>query len=238
MPTGICLFFMTTSDRWFVRYYHGEVDLGVFAVGSQIVLIFTYGIETFRKAWWPIAIKSMYEKNSKKLFNQVSQLFCGLGMALIIIFTFISSFIVEYFIDERFADAEKVIGILSFQGFFYGFIMIATAGMWKLKKTYINLYIIFFAFIIGLFLNWILVPNFGIQGASIATAITFFIWSVTSIIISEKLWSFYFNVSKFIIQTLLASSYVVFTLLYKNLVSFNVCINNSHVYNFLSFVII
>ena len=98
--------------------------------------------------------------------------------------------------------------------------MIATAGMWKLK-TYINLYIIFFAFIIGLFLNWILVPNFGIQGASIATAITFFIWSITSIIISEKLWSFYFNVSKFIIQTLLASSYVVFSLIYKNLVSFN-----------------
>ena len=44
-------------------------------------------------------------------------------MALIVIFTYLSPFIIEYFIDEKFSDAKNIIGILSFQGFFYGFII-------------------------------------------------------------------------------------------------------------------
>ena len=87
MPTGLCLFVMSTADRWFIRYYHDNSDLGVFAVAAQMALIFTYAIETFRKAWWPIAVKTMYQEDGIKIFNSVTRLFCGFGMSLLVIFT-------------------------------------------------------------------------------------------------------------------------------------------------------
>ena len=75
--------------------------------------------------------------------------------------------------------------------------MIASAGIWKAEKTYLNLYLMGGAAFVGLLLNWLLVPAYGGVGAAIATAITNFGWVVATMIISERLWLVSFPVKLF-----------------------------------------
>ena len=39
VPAYFATYFMTTADRWFVKYYHGSEALGLFAVGAKFTLL-------------------------------------------------------------------------------------------------------------------------------------------------------------------------------------------------------
>ena len=76
---------------------------------------------------------------------------------------------------------------------FYGFFLIASAGIWKAEKTYLNLYLMTGAAAVGLLMNWLLVPEYGGIGAAIATVITYLLWVIASMIVSESLWRVAFS---------------------------------------------
>ena len=59
---------MSTADRWFIQYYHGSDVLGLFAVGAKFSMIITLAVETFRKAWWPIAMEAMHNSDGAEIF--------------------------------------------------------------------------------------------------------------------------------------------------------------------------
>ena len=71
--------------------------------------------------------------------------------------------------------------------------MICSAGIWRAEKTYLNLYISLAALLVGLILNFLVVPKYGILGASITTIITFLVWITISAIVSNFLWKIKFN---------------------------------------------
>ena len=76
--------------------------------------------------------------------------------------------------------------------------------------TYLNLYLMLFAAVVGVLLNLILVPPFGAIGAATATAITYLLWTVTSMIVSEKLWRFGFCWTTFFKQVGLALLFMLY----------------------------
>jgi O-antigen/teichoic acid export membrane protein len=108
-----------------------------------------------------------------------------------------------------------MVGILAWQPLFYGFFLISAAGIWKVEKTYINIYLSIISAIIGVILNWVLVPIFGGVGAAIATAITFFLWALFSLVISEKYWKVDYPLFMIFIQITIATIFAVAFLWYK-----------------------
>tara|TARA_B110000495_G_C23040504_1_gene623762 strand:+ start:320 stop:1801 length:1482 start_codon:yes stop_codon:yes gene_type:complete len=188
VPAGIAFYFMSTADRWFVQYYHGPTELGLFAVGAKFSMLMGLVVETFRKAWWPIAMDAMHSKDGPETFRMIARLYMGVGSASVVILTFFSPWLLVWFTDEKFHDAWQIVGILSLQAVLYGFFLIVSAGIWKEEKTFINLYCMSGSAVIGIGLNFLLVPPFGGVGAAIATVITYVIWVVSTMIISEYFW--------------------------------------------------
>lgn len=188
VPAGMAIYFMSTADRWFVQYYHGSEALGLFAVGAKFALLLTLAVETFRQAWWPIAMDAMHSDDGPETFRVIARLYMGLACAGIVILTVLSSWLVKWLTGPVFHSAWPIVGILGWQAVFYGFFLIASAGIWKAEKTYLNLYLMSLAAIIGLILNWLLVPAFGGMGAAIATVITYLVWVIVTMIVSESVW--------------------------------------------------
>ena len=213
VPAGLAMYFMNTADRWFVQYYHGEEALGLFAVGAKFALLMALGVETFRKAWWPIAMDAMHSDDGPETFRMISRLYMGLGVAAVIILTLLSPWLVRLLTAPAFHSAWPIVGILAWQALFYGFFLIASAGIWKAEKTYLNLYLMGGAAIVGLFLNWLLVPAYGGVGAAIATVITYFGWVVSSMLISERLWLVSFPIKLFFVQIIVAASLIAWFVL-------------------------
>jgi O-antigen/teichoic acid export membrane protein len=188
VPAGMAMYFMNTADRWFVQYYHGSEALGLFAVGAKFALLLALAVETFRQAWWPIAMDAMHGEDGPETFRAIARFYLGVTSAGLVGLTVISPWLVRWLTGPDFHDAWPIVGVMGFQATFYGFFLIASAGIWKAEKTYFNLYLMSFAALIGLLLNWLLVPGFGGMGAAIATVITYLIWIIASMIISESLW--------------------------------------------------
>lgn len=197
VPAGLAMYFMSTADRWFVQHYHGEEALGIFSVGAKFALLMALAVETFRKAWWPIAMDAMHSDDGPETFRMIARLYMGMGTAAVMILTLLSPWLVRWLTAPAFHEAWPIVGILAWQALFYGFFLIVSSGIWKAEKTYLNLYLDGGAAIVGLGLNWLLVPFYGGVGAALATSITFCLWSFASLWVSEKLWRVNYQVSRF-----------------------------------------
>ena len=213
--SGLVIYFMTTVDRWFVQYYYGEKALGLFSVAAKFSMILYLAVETFRKAWWPIAMDAMHSKDGPETFRIISRLYMGLACAGLVMLTFASPLLIKFLTGPDFHESWPMVGILAWQPLFYGFILISAAGIWKVEKTYINIYLSIISAIIGVILNWVLVPIFGGVGAAIATAITFFLWTLFSLVISEKYWKVDYPLFIIFIQITIATIFAVAFLWYK-----------------------
>lgn len=193
VPAGMAIYFMSTADRWFVQYFHGPESLGLFAIGAKFSMLMTFAVETFRKAWWPIAMDSMHSADGPQTFRMIARLYMGLGTTMVIIITLLSPWLVQWFTAPAYHKAWPVVGILAWQALFYGFFLIASAGIWKVEKTSLNLYLMVGAALFGLLMNGLLVPKYAEIGAAIATAITYLFWVIITMIVSESLWRVAFS---------------------------------------------
>ena len=193
VPASLAMYFMNTSDRWFIQHYHGDDELGLYAVGAKFAMLSSLAIETFRKAWWPLAMDSMHSENGEKTFILISNWYVCIGSFFILILTFLSPWLIEFITGPDFHDSWPIVGILTWTGLLYGYFMICSAGIWKAEKTYLNLYISLSILVVGLILNFLIVPTYGIIGASVATVFTFFIWIVVTSIVSNLHWKIKFN---------------------------------------------
>lgn len=224
LPASLSFYLMSSLDRWFINYHHGSIELGVYAVGAQISLIILLIIETFRKAWWPISMNAMHRDNGQDFFRLIARLYVGTVMVGIMFLAFFSGSIIDLMFPEEYHSAKNIMIILLWQSFFYGFYMIASAGLIKEKKTVLMLYISIIALVVNIVLNAFLVPYYAGIGAAIATVISFFVLVFVSLIFSERLWKVGFQVRLYIFQIIItlitiSINYYIFDNIYMQTVS-------------------
>ena len=95
--------------------------------------------------------------------------------------------------------------------------LIASAGIWKTEKTYLNFFLSFLALIVAIFLNFLLIPKYSIIGAAHSTAVTFIFWVTLSLAVSESLWRINYPLRVIMIQLSIA---YIFTLWFTHNSSF------------------
>ncbi len=194
VPAGLAMYVMNTADRWFVQHYHGDVALGVYAVGAKFALIVALAIETFRKAWWPIAMDAMHSDDGPETYRTIARMFMGVGVAAVVYLSFLSPWLVGWLTAPAFHAAWPIVGVLAWQSLFYGFYLVASAGIWKAEKTSYSLYLMTGAAVLNLVLNWMLVPAYGGMGAAVATALSYLVWIAAALALSERMWAVGFPV--------------------------------------------
>ncbi len=214
VPASLGMYVMNTADRWFIQHYHGADTLGLYAVAAKFALIMALAIETFRKAWWPIAMDAMHSDDGPETFRLIANFFIGLGVSGIILLTLLSPILIEWFTDSRFHSAWNIIGVLAWQSLFYGLFLVISAGIWKAEKTHLMFYLMLIAAAINIGLNYLLVPEWGNLGAALSTSLSFFGWVVIAVYLSEKLWPVKFHLALNLFQLLTGVS-VVFWLIYS-----------------------
>lgn len=200
LPAGLAFYAMSTADRWFVQHYYGEEALGLYAVAAKFALIMALAVETFRKAWWPIAMDAMHSDDGPETFRMIARLFMGLGVAAVVYLTFLAPMLVKWLTGSTFHDAWPIVGILAWQSLFYGFFLVGSAGIWRAEKTHVTAILTTLAAVLNLLLNYLWVPSFGAIGAALATAVSYFAWIVVSLLISEKYWQVKFPFGVMAIQ--------------------------------------
>lgn len=188
LPSGLAYYVMSMADRWFIQRFNGADELGIYSVAAKLGLAMSFAVETFRQAWWPMAMDAMHSDDGPETFRMISRLYMGAGVSAVLYVTFLAPWLIRWLAAPVFQRSYLIVGLMAWQALFYGYYMIVAAGIWKSQNTILTVWLMGGAAVLNLLLNWLLVPQLGGQGAALSTAITFFIWIVASYFVSERFW--------------------------------------------------
>lgn len=193
IPTGLMIWIMQISDRWFISNNLGIEETGIYAVGAKFAMLTALVVETFRKAWWPIAMDMMYKKEGPLFFKTISSWYVVFGCFIAIIITLLSPYFIMYLTPKEYHESWRIVGILCWSSILYGFFQISAIGLFYSKKTNLNLYIQTVGAISNILLNILLIPQLGVYGAALATVFSLLVSNFISMLVSNKFYPIEWN---------------------------------------------
>lgn len=213
IPASLAMYVMMASDRWFLSNLRPEEELGFYSVAAKFAMLITVAVETFRQAWWPIAMDKIQQDSGPAFFRLIARLYLGTGVAGIVLLTYLSPYLVRTFTAEAYHHAYPAVGILSWHAVFYGFYMISSAGLWKTEKTFWMPAVMALAAGVNIVLCYFLIPTYGVIGAALSTSLSFLIWNIIALLLSEKYWRINLPIKLHSIQILLGvvGTYLIMT---------------------------
>lgn len=169
VPSALMLWVTNLSDRFFLLKLADAEEVGLYSVGVRIASAMALALTAFRTAWPAFAYSIDDEGEAKRTYAWVLTYvvvfmsWAATGLALL------SPWLVDWIAAPAFSSSSEVVGPLAFSVvLFSGYVVIAI-GLGRTKRTQFNWVITGAAAIVNVSLNLILIPEYGMMGAAIAT---------------------------------------------------------------------
>lgn len=168
----------TSVDKYMITKMISVSENGIYSMGHKIPTLITSVTGVFSQAWLLstiVAEENDSEEERRGFYSKIFDCYtiiCVLSSFLVILLCKPLSFLM---LKKEFFDAWRYVPLLTISALFSGY-----AGFWAsfsraTKKTGNLFYSTVFSAIINIVLNWFLIDKFGTIGATIATAISFFV---------------------------------------------------------------
>lgn len=201
IPTAIMWWVINVSDRFMINHYMGEAANGLYTISYKIPTIIATVYAIFNQAWNMSAITENNSKNRSRFYSKVfdsnvSVLFVVAAGALLMLIPMMKVLVApSFFISYLYSPYLIIATVFNCFAAFLSSVYTAT------KRTSRSLVTSILGAVINISLNLILIPIYGINGASFATMIAYFIVFTVRIIDTRKLIPFRFLPGKIIINT-------------------------------------
>ncbi len=206
--TSLSWWIVTSSDRYMIRYFLSEDEVGVYGVATRIPLILQTLISIFQTVW-QISTNQIHDEEPTELkknfilftraFRQVGFI-SGSGLLLITQFLMFLVARNEFYAGWIYAPFLILSIVFSF----------ATGMVASLygafEKNSGALYSVLVGGVVNIILNALFIPRIGVMGATISTAISRLIIAIYRLKDTERLLSFDREYSKVAINCILITS--------------------------------
>lgn len=189
---------INSLDKVMVEYFVSVAASGIYSVASKIPSVLTTLTNIFNQAW---IISSVSEYDTTKEGNFYSKTFAVFSCILIIfasgIVLIIKSFM-QIYVGDSFVESWQYVPILLLGSIFQSYATFFGAIYTSAKKNVSVMTTTLLAAGINFILNIILIPQIGVQGAVIATAISYFTVFAFRMLDSQRYMKFHINYKKLI----------------------------------------
>jgi O-antigen/teichoic acid export membrane protein len=205
MAASLVITLLNQVDRNILGYLTNLNDVGIFGLANNISgLINFLVISPFSLAFTVLSWKKLKDENAKRFYTKnitylfFSVTFISLGIALFTPHLIkVITLKTDYWITARYVP--WVIIAMPF----YGIHFIGVFSFYVSKKTHLILYSYLIALIVKIALDFVLIPQFEIYGASFANFISFFILVAAIYIFSKSNYFFSYEWYKIILMIIL-----------------------------------
>lgn len=209
---------LTMGDRFLIKYYLNYSEVGVYSLGYKLASVMNMlVIQSFQNGFLPIAYKNYDKPDAQRFFSKTLTYYsfilvlCGLGLSL-----FSEEVIILFSKNAEFNIAYTVVPFIALAFVFKGIQYVYSLGLHFAKKTKYNASIVMGAAIINLGLNVLLIPNFGIYGAAIATIITWVLMSTAFYKFSYRFYKVKYEIKKIVLLILIGIALYMSSLLFHD----------------------
>ena len=183
---NVCWWINNSLDRYIIIWILGTAQNGIYSVAYKIPTILSIFQSVFSQAWSLSAIKEFDSEDKDGFFSKTYKVYnAGMVMTCTILI-FLNIPLAKILFAKDFFEAWQSSSILLLASLFTALGAFLGSIFSAIKKTKIFAVSTVIAAIINVFLNCLLIPIIGIQGAAIATVISFFVMWIIRLILVKK----------------------------------------------------
>jgi O-antigen/teichoic acid export membrane protein len=189
VPSGLALWALNFSDRFFLARIAGQEDVGRYSLGVRIASAMVLLLVAFRMAWPAFAYSIQDEREARRTYafvlTYLLYVSCWLSLALGVLAPWIVKVLAR---NEEFWPGADVVAPLAFAGALWGAYTVVAIGIGRLRRTQFNWVVTGSAALVSVVLNLLLIPEYGIRGAAAASLTAFTVMFVAMAVYSQHLY--------------------------------------------------
>lgn len=203
LPTIISNWILNLSDRYFLLYFKGEGEVGLYGIAyrfNNVINVITNAVLT---AYTTYAFASKNDENVKEQYVRIlNAVFYVLSLICFVVALF-SREIVMIMTEKSYHSSYTLIGPLLFGKLFFTMSSILGYGFAYAKKSKYFIYPSFIAMSLNVVLNVIFIPEHGAYAAAITTLIGFFVMMLVTYFMAQKVYPCPYEMRKIIVVSLM-----------------------------------
>ena len=181
MLTGILAFIMTRTDTLMLGYYLNSEIVGIYNAAAPLASMLPIFLNSTGFLYMPIA-SQLYAQGKLREMGRVYQIltkwvFLLTLPAFAVMFLFPEA-VINFFFGAKYLGASKALQILALGFMFHTFLGLNGLSLIVIGEPKLNLIGNSFAAILNIIFNVVLIPLYGLEGAAIATAVSYFVANV------------------------------------------------------------
>jgi|GEM_PF-3286178 len=190
------------SDRFFLKAYATNAELGIYAFGCQfgnLVLVFI--VMPFFQGWNPIRWEVYKMHNAKEIFSEIYKTLVLLLPPSGLFFAGMTVSIGAWLAKESaYLEGFCITVPIAFSHILYGLYFFNCMGMLFTEKTKLISMIVMGSAMINISLNFILIPSIGMVGAGTATFFSYLIMYIAARFFCQKNYPFKIDLANEFLQ--------------------------------------
>ncbi len=183
LPNFIIYWIFNSSDRVMISNILGADCSGIYAVAAKIGNVSQLIYLAFAGGWQFFAFSIMRDKDNIKVISKVLEILSVISFAATLVVSSVCKIGVELLFSRDYWGSYLCVPYLFISPLLLMLFQIGSNQFLVVKKTWPNLIILSSGALINIALNLVLIPNMGIEGASIATLTGYIVSVVLCIIV-------------------------------------------------------
>lgn len=196
IPYVLSNWIINMSNRIFIDQYYTTADNGIYGFSQKIASIAPIITTAIALAYNPHFFRtanSVEPQKAKEELKKLNSYIINFMLFVCFMIAFFSRDFIELFINHKYLESYKIIPLLVTGNALIGFIGFSNLSFSQEKKTKQLMYIVAIVAAFSIFINFILIPPFGIYGAAVAVILSNAFYAVLSYHFSKRYYFVSFN---------------------------------------------
>ncbi len=198
IPTKVSWWFTNVSDRYLVTYFVSAAANGLYAIGNRVPSVVILVSTIFIDSWQLSAVGEKDGAERDKFFSNVFNSYSAIVFIIAAGLIASSKIITRILVSESFYASWEYIPILVLATSLSCLVTFLGSVYTVHKKSMRTLYTSMLGSLSNIAINIMLIPLWGVQGAALATVISYLLVFITRIIDTRKFIKIKVNFIKFI----------------------------------------
>lgn len=186
IPNGIMWWLVAAFNRPLMEYHNSFHEIGIFAVANKLPAIFSSLFGVFVTSWQISVLEEFEKEGYKTFYNKIMKMVFGFLILLLVASTVFSKLFIVLFADNKYYEAWRLVPLLALGAFFSSCSGFIGTNFSATRESKYYFYSSFWGAVAAVTGNFLLIPLWGIWGASIAVIVSFFVMAVTRSIYAWK----------------------------------------------------
>ncbi|WP_368579321.1 lipopolysaccharide biosynthesis protein [Acinetobacter pittii] len=190
--TGAVIWGLKLADRFYLKIFSDLKQLGLYAMAISIASGVAIFSGVFNTVWSPLVYKWVNDSNiyDNSIPDKVRAVSYKISICILIVvffLVFVSKIIVKI-LPSNYSDIHLIVPLCAIAPLLYTLSEVTGIGINLMKKTKYTLWSCISAIVVHISLSFFLIPKFGAVGASVAGAISFYVFFIMRTIFSNYIW--------------------------------------------------